>query len=154
MPVKGENQSGAFNLNVPGAGVLYLTSPTIHWENFAREIDKKYQPAKKCWVEFSETRRSHPGDIYVLHKFEDASAFQHVGVIYSAEGNEWVTADGGQGAGGGDPNQGWRSGFITRKFQSSGQIDGEFGHKAWLRGWVDLDNLRECLAEYFPKELA
>lgn len=67
-------------------------------------------------------------------------------MIISAEGSDWVTADGGQG-------NGWQSGFIPRKFYSTGQIDGEFGNKAWLKGWVDLDNLREVLAAYFPKDL-
>jgi len=72
--------------------------------------------------------------------------FQHVGMIISAEGSDWVTADGGQG-------NGWQSGFIPRKFYSTGQIDGEFGNKAWLKGWVDLDNLREVLSQYFPADL-
>jgi hypothetical protein len=146
MPVKGGGQPGAFSLQVTGSGLLYLTSPTTHWESFGKAIDAKYQPTKKCWVDFG-TKLPKTGDIYVLSKFENQGAFQHVGMIISSEGQDWITADGGQGNGG-------QSGFISRKFHSSGQIDGEFGAKAWLKGWVDLDNLRECLAEYFPKELA
>jgi len=154
MPVKGPGQTGAFCLDVPGAGKLYLTTPTTHWEEFAKAIDDKYKPVKKCWVDFAKSNRPQTGDIYLLAQYENKSQFQHVGLIISSEGSDWVTADGGQGEGDTDPNKGWRSGFIARKFYSTGQIDGEFGSKAWLKGWVDLDNLRECLADYFPKELA
>jgi hypothetical protein len=147
MPVKGAPARDAFYLDVPGAGVLDLTSPTTHWESFSREIDKKFNPVRKTWVEFTGSNRPKTGDIYLLSKFESKSAFQHVGMIISSEGTEWTTADGGQG-------NGWQSGFIKRKFLSTGQMDGEFGNKAWLKGWVDLDNLRETLAKYFPPELA
>jgi hypothetical protein len=144
IPVAG--QPNAFSIDVPGAGKLYLTSPTTHWEQLAQAIDQKYQPAKKTWVEFNGANRPKTGDIYLLSKFEDKSQFQHVGMIISAEGSEWLTADGGQG-------NGWQSGFITRKFYATGQIDGEFGNKAWLKGWVDLDNLREVLAKWFPADV-
>lgn len=146
IPVAGPPERGAFEIVVPKIGKLYLTSPTIFWEELAQAVDQKYQPAKKTWVPFTGANRPKTGDIYLLAKFENKSEFQHVGMIISAEGNEWVTADGGQG-------NGWQSGFITRKFYSSGQIDGEFGNKAWLKGWVDLDNLREALAKWFPADL-
>jgi hypothetical protein len=143
MPVLGPGQQGAFQLDVPGAGLLYLTSPTTHWEKFAQAIDRKYQPVRNTWVEFNGANRPRTGDIYVLSQFEKKSDFQHVGMIISADGNEWITADGGQG-------NGWQSGLITRKFYSTGQIDGERGNKAWLKGWVDLDNLRDVLRKWFP----
>jgi hypothetical protein len=146
MPVKGAGQFGAFEITVPGSGKLYLTSPTTHWEKLAKAIDEKYKPTKKLWVDWTGSSRPKTGDIYLLSKFENKGEFQHVGMIISSDGDKWVTADGGQG-------NGWQSGFIPRKFYSTGQIDGEFGNKAWLKGWVDLDNLRECLSEYFPKDL-
>jgi hypothetical protein len=144
-----------FSITVTGVGPLTLTSPTIEWERLAKAIDDKYQPAKKCWVEFTGSNRPQTGDIYLLAQWEKKSEFQHVGMIISSEGADWMTADGGQGskADYGDDG-GWKSGFIPRKFYPTGQIDGEYGSKAWLKGWVDLDNLRECLADYFPKELA
>jgi hypothetical protein len=146
MPVLGPGQHGAFEIEVRGAGKLSLTSPTIYWEDLAKAIDEKYTPVKKTWVAFNGSNRPKTGDIYVLAQFEKKSDFQHVGMIISAEGGEWVTADGGQG-------NGWQSGFITRKFYSTGQIDGEKGNKAWLKGWVDLDNLRDVLRQYFPSHL-
>lgn len=147
MPVASPPQRGAFEIMVSTAGKkLSLTSPTTHWESLAKAIDDKYKPARKTWVDFRESVRPSTGDIYVLNKFESPAEFQHVGMIIGAEGSEWLTADGGQG------NK-WQSGFIKRKFYPSGQIDGEFGSKARVRGWVDLDNLREVLKEYFPKDL-
>jgi hypothetical protein len=146
MPVAGPGQPNAFSLDVPGSGKLYLTSPTTHWEKFAKAIDQKFQPAKKTWVDFTGSNRPKKGDIYLLSNFGEKSKFQHVGMIISAEGSDWITADGGQG-------NGWQSGLIRRKFYPSGQIDGEFGNKAWLKGWVDLDNLREVLSQYFPADV-
>ena len=143
MPVLGPPSRDAFEIEVPGTGKLYLTSPTTHWDEMAQAIDQKYRPVRKTWVEFTGSNRPRTGDIYLLAQFEDKTKFQHVGMIISAEGDKWVTADGGQG-------NGWQSGFITRTFYSTGQIDGEFGNKAWLKGWVDLDNLREVLGKYFP----
>lgn len=90
--------------------------------------------------------RPLPGDIYVLGKYENPAAFQHVGIIVSAEGNDWMTADGGQG-------NGWQSGFVKRRFHSNGQIDGEFGNKAMLRGWVNLDALFAVAIAAFPANL-
>ncbi|WP_031497036.1 hypothetical protein [Bryobacter aggregatus] len=146
MPVLGPPQRGAFEIAVPGLGKLYLTSPMTQWEEFAKAVDQKYNPAKRIWVPFSGSNRPKTGDIYTLTNFENQAKFQHVGMIISAEGNSWVTADGGQG-------NGWQSGFVRRKFYATGQIDGEFGNKAWMKGWVDLDNLRETLAQWFPKGL-
>lgn len=141
LPPKG------FSLNVQGAGVLYLTSPTTHWENFAKAIDAKFNPAKKLWVDFTGSNRPKTGDIYLLAQWDKRSDFQHVGMIISCEGSDWVTADGGQG-------NGFQSGLIPRKFHgTSGQIDGEFGNKAYLKGWVDLDNLKECLSQEFPPDV-
>jgi hypothetical protein len=146
LPVAGPPQKGAFEIDVPGSGRLALTSPTTHWEKLAKAVDEKYKPVRKTWVDFTGGNRPKTGDIYLLSQYENNAKFQHVGMIISAEGNEWVTADGGQG-------NGWQSGFITRKFHTTGQIDGEFGNKAWLKGWVDLDNLRDALRQYFPPEL-
>jgi hypothetical protein len=145
MPVGGPEKAGSFSLDVPGSGRLYLTSPTTHWEKFAKAIDQKFQPVRKTWVDFNG-QRPRTGDIYLLSKFEAKGEFQHVGMIINSEGSEWITADGGQG-------NGWQSGLIRRKFYPSGQIDGEFGNKAWLKGWVDLDNLREVLSQYFPSDV-
>ena len=144
MPVLSPTRGG-FEIDVRGKK-LYLTSPTTWWEEMAQAIDQKYKPAKKTWVPFTGSNRPSTGDIYVLSQYENQGMFQHVGMIISAEGNEWVTADGGQG-------NGWQSGFITRKFYADGQIDGEKGNKAWLKGWVDLDNLREVLKQYFPADV-
>jgi hypothetical protein len=144
VPVIPPNQAGAFKVMVPGAGNCYLTTPMTAWEQFAQAVDKQHAPAR-TWVPFAGNRPL-PGDIYVLGKFENPAAFQHVGIIVNAEGNEWTTADGGQG-------NGWQSGFVKRQFHSRGQIDGEFGNKAKLRGWVNLDALFAVAVAAFPANL-
>jgi hypothetical protein len=60
--------------------------------------------------------------------------------------DEWTTADSGQG-------NGWQSGFVKQQFHPDGQIDGEFGNKARIKGWVDLDNLYAVAVLAFPKKL-
>ena len=144
VPVIPPNQSGAFKENVPGVGVVFLTSPTIAWEQFAQEVDRKH--GSRTWIPFSG-QRPLPGEIYVVGKFENKAAFQHVGIIVNASGTEWMTADAGQGNGG-------QSGFMKRTFNpATGQIDGEFGNQAFLRGWVDLDLLAAVAIAAFPKNL-
>ena len=144
VPVLAPYQSGAFKMTVPGAGLCYLTSPMTCWEQFAKAVDKTYSPAR-TWVPFAGNRPL-PGDIYVLGQFDNPNAFQHVGIIVDATGSDWMTADGGQG-------NGWQSGFVTRRFHPNGQIDGEFGNKAKLRGWVDLDALFAVAIAAFPQNL-
>jgi hypothetical protein len=40
-----------------------------------------------------------------------------------------------------------------RRFHADGQIDGEFGNKAVLRGWVNLDALYAVAIASFPRQL-
>lgn len=143
VPVIPPGQPGAFKIMVPGAGVCFLTSPITQWEQFAQAVDAKY--GSRTWVPFAGNRPL-PGDIYTLARFEKPSEFQHVGIIVNADGEEWTTADGGQG-------NGWQSGFVKRRFHASGQIDGEFGNKAWLKGWVNLDALFAVAIAAFPRNL-
>jgi len=144
VPVLAPYQKGAFKMAVPGTGICYLTTPMTGWEPFAKAVDQKYSPAR-TWVPFAGNRPL-PGDIYVLGQFDNPNAFQHVGIIVDATGSEWMTADGGQG-------NGWQSGFMKRHFHPSGQIDGEFGNKAKLRGWVDLDALAAVAVAALPANL-
>jgi peptidoglycan hydrolase-like protein with peptidoglycan-binding domain len=143
LPVIPPGQSGAFKVQVSGAGMMYLTSPTTWWEQLAQAVDREHNPAKKCWVPFSGGNRPLPGDIYLLSQYDKPEQFQHVGVILDASGTEWSTCDGGQG-------NGWQSGAVKRQFQSDGVITGEFGNKARLKGWVDLDNLYSVAQASFP----
>ncbi len=143
LPVILPGQPGAFKVQVQGAGTMYLTSPTTWWEQLAQAVDKQYTPAKKCWVPFVGGNRPLPGDIYLLSQYDKPGQFQHVGVIVDASGSEWTTGDGGQG-------NGWQSGLVKRQFQPDGVITGEFGNKARLKGWVDLDNLYAVARASFP----
>jgi peptidoglycan hydrolase-like protein with peptidoglycan-binding domain len=143
LPVIPPGQPGAFRVQVAGAGTLYLTTPTTWWEQLAQAVDKQYQPAKKCWVPFVGGNRPLPGDIYLLAQYDRPAEFQHVGVIHDSSGSEWTTFDGGQG-------NGWQSGKVKRQFQPDGVITGEFGNKARLKGWVDLDNLYAVAQASFP----
>ncbi len=144
VPVIPPGRPGAFKADVRGQGVCFLTTPMTIWEQFAKAVDEKH--GSRTWVPFAGNRPL-PGDIYILGKWENPAAFQHVGVIVTAQGNEWMTADGGQGG------EGWQSGFIKRQFHASGQIDGEFGNTAMLRGWVDLDALYAVAVASFPQNL-
>ncbi|HKU96606.1 MAG TPA: peptidoglycan-binding domain-containing protein [Vineibacter sp.] len=144
VPVLLPSQPGAFKMTVPKIGLCYLTSPMTQWKEFAETVDAKYAPVR-TWVPFAGNRPL-PGDIYVLGNYDKPTEFQHVGVIVNAQGNEWLTADGGQGNGG-------QSGFMKRQFQPSGQIEGEFGNKAVLWGWVNLDALYAVAIAAFPKNL-
>lgn len=143
LPVIPPGQPGAFKVQVSGAGTMYLTSPTTWWEQLAQSVDKQHQPARKCWVPFVGGNRPLPGDIYLLSQYDKPEMFQHVGVVLDASGGEWTTCDGGQG-------NGWQSGAVKRQFQSDGVITGEFGNKARLKGWVDLDNLYAVAQASFP----
>lgn len=143
LPVIPPGQPGAFKVHVQGAGNLYLTTPTTWWEQLAQSVDKQYAPAKKCWVPFAGGNRPLPGDVYLLSQYDKPGQFQHVGVILDASGSEWSTCDGGQG-------NGWQSGMVKRQFQPDGVITGEFGNKARLKGWVDLDNLYAVAQASFP----
>jgi peptidoglycan hydrolase-like protein with peptidoglycan-binding domain len=142
VPVIPPGQPGAFKVRL-GAQNCFLTTPMTAWEQFAKAVDQQY--AARTWVTFGGNR-PRPGDIYILSQYENTAMFQHVGVIVSADGNEWMTADGGQG-------NGWQSGFVKRQFQADGRIDGEFGSKARLRGWVDLDALFAVAVSAFPANL-
>lgn len=143
LPVIPPGQPGAFKVHVSGAGTLYLTTPTTWWEQLAQSVDKQYSPARKCWVPFTGANRPLPGDIYLLSQYEKPGEFQHVGVIIDASGSTWTTCDGGQGGG-------WQSGLVKRTFEPDGVITGEFGNKARLKGWVDLDNLYAVAQGSFP----
>ncbi|MDP3196341.1 peptidoglycan-binding protein [Tabrizicola sp.] len=143
LPVIPPGQPGAFKVQVAGAGTLYLTSPTTWWEQLAQSVDTQYGPVKKCWGPFAGGNRPLPGDIYLLAQYDKPGQFQHVGVILDATGSEWTTGDGGQG-------NGWQSGMVRRQFQEDGVITGEFGNKARLKGWVDLDNLYAVAQASFP----
>ena len=140
------NKPGAFKVQVKGAGPLYLTSPTTWWEQLAQEVDAQHAPQRKCWVPFAGANRPLPGDIYILSQHARPAEFQHVGVIVDATGVVWTTGDGGQGNGG-------QFGFAKRTFQPNGEIQGEFGNKARLKGWVDLDNLYAVAASAFPADM-
>lgn len=145
IPVIPPDKRGAFRLSTGQC----LTSPMTMWDDFAQLVDKEKRPAKNTWVPF-DGNRPQPGDIYILKKF-DKPDFQHVGIIVSAEGSEWTTCDGGQS----HPGQpdGFLGGFVKRNFLSSGEITGEMGSKARLKGWVNLDNLFDVARSAFPKDL-
>jgi hypothetical protein len=144
VPVIPPNQPGAFKINLPGAGIVFLTTPMTQWEGFAQGVDRQH--GARTWIQLGG-QKPLPGDIYVLGKFENKAAFQHVGIILDSSGTDWMTADAGQGNGG-------QSGFMKRTFNpATGQIDGEFGNQAFLRGWADFDLLTAVAISAFPKNL-
>jgi hypothetical protein len=139
VPVIPPTKRGAFHVKD-----MYLTTPMTMWDIFAQTVDKEKHPPKNTWIPFNGNR-PQPGDIYILKNIA-TEQFQHVGIIVNPDGNEWITADGGQG-------DGYQGGFVKRTFSPSGEMTGEFGNKARLKGWVDLDNLYAVAKESFPKDL-
>lgn len=96
-----------------------------------------------AWVEADGERRPLPGDIYVLlsQGVTDRAKgnIAHVGFIVDASGDEWKTADAGQG-------DGWAAGYVNRHYDAdAGTLSGENLHSAGARpprllaGWLDLD---------------
>lgn len=144
MPVKPQSDPGAFKVKPNGGPTLFLTSPTTWWEQMAQKIDETH--GTKCWVPFNGGNRPLPGDIFLLSKVDSSTTFQHVGIIVDPTGDNWTTADGGQG-------NGWQSGFVKRQFFADGKIKGEFGNWARLKGWVDLDALYAVAKHVFPANL-
>lgn len=130
---------------------IQLTSAILAWEDLAREIDRKFNPAKKTWIPYQANLLPKPGDVYALAIAADRLEVRHVGVVFKPGATEWITADGGQG-------NGWQSGYVRRAYRKSdGWIDGEAGEAAYLSGWLDVDNLLAALRPHypdlFPKEL-
>jgi peptidoglycan hydrolase-like protein with peptidoglycan-binding domain len=144
VPVIPQGKPGAFKVTPKGGPTLFLTSPTTWWEQMAQTIDEKH--GTKTWVPFNGGNRPLPGDIFLLAKVDDINTFQHVGIIVDPTGDQWTTADGGQG-------NGWQSGFVKRQFFADGRIKGEFGNWARLKGWVDLDALYAVAISAFPANL-
>jgi hypothetical protein len=144
VPVKPQSDPGAFKVKPNGGPTLYLTSPTTWWEQMAQKIDETH--GTKTWIPFNGGNRPLPGDIFLLCKVESSSTFQHVGIIVDPTGDNWTTADGGQG-------NGWQSGYVKRQFFADGRIKGEFGNWARLKGWVDLDALYAVARHVFPANL-
>jgi hypothetical protein len=98
-------------------------------------------PSTRGWVDADGSARPQPGDIYVLCKGETQDeSLSHVGVIVSADGDTWRTADWGQG-------NGWSGDFVTRTYDEAagtltGEVDASKGNTRpprALKGWVDLD---------------
>jgi hypothetical protein len=100
-------------------------------------IDTAYPPAR-TWVPFKR-QRPRPGEISILQQL-DKDELQHIGMI--------VNADGGQG-------NGHQSGVMRRQFKANGEITGESGKTARLKGWADLDALWAVVVAQSPiKDLA
>ncbi len=91
----------------------------------------------KCWVVATGENRPMPGDIYMLLDSQERGA-AHVGVIQSAKGCEWVTADMGQGGGGWDGKKNTKRGFNPATIRLSGEALQGGGYRR-LAGWLDVD---------------
>ncbi|MHB8770673.1 MAG: hemopexin repeat-containing protein [Syntrophales bacterium] len=98
---------------------------------------------KGAWVVADGTNRPLPGDIYALLNKNETDVMNggiaHVGVIVDASGDEWTTADAGQG-------DGWAADYVTRKYDpQANTLTGEIVKSGGARpprvlaGWIDLD---------------
>ncbi len=112
---------------------IYLTGPTFGYRDIVRHVEKSR--AQPIYVDYKagSSRRPRPGDVYLI-RMADGS-IRHVGVLYAISGNQWRTADGGQG------QSGYGVGFMDRVFDPRrGTISGgkEVGY---IDGWIDLESL-------------
>lgn len=89
----------------------------------ARTNGRKYE----AWREPGWFSRPKPGDIYGLEK---DGIIVHVGVIVDASGDEWQTADAGQG-----PRDAQEAKYVMRAWDPR---QGTLGGRK-LAGWIDLD---------------
>lgn len=98
---------------------------------------------KNAWVVADGVKRPLPGDLYaLLNKGETDvinGGISHVGVILDASGDQWKTADAGQG-------DGWAADYVTRHYDAqAGTLSGEILQAAGARpprvlaGWIDID---------------
>lgn len=98
---------------------------------------------KNAWVVADGVKRPRPGDLYaLLNKGENDKmngGIAHVGVIIDAAGDQWKTADAGQG-------DGWAADYVTRQYdEATGMLSGEILNAGGARpprvlaGWIDLD---------------
>ncbi|HSK72853.1 MAG TPA: hypothetical protein VK892_14220 [Pyrinomonadaceae bacterium] len=119
------------------ASLDILKRITLNGTNNVRTKGMKYG----AWFEANLTDRPKPGDVYALLDYNKTNkkddVIGHVGVIQSSSGDEWTTADLGQG----DGYSGKRD--IKRPYKSvTGELYGESnqgGGYRILAGWVDLD---------------
>lgn len=90
--------------------------------------------AHGAWVEPGGARRPRPGDLYATQ--DDQGVIVHVGVIVSANGTHWQTADAGQGARG----TGQRADYVPRTYDPQAMtLTGPQGQTRRLAGWYDVD---------------
>jgi hypothetical protein len=90
---------------------------------------------RNAWITADRVKRPRPGDVYGLLYWDKTDLdgdFSHVGVIESAEGTEWRTADFGQGSGW----DGVRD-YARTYDPAAGTLTGN-GNRV-LGGWVDID---------------
>jgi len=90
-----------------------------------------------AWVEPGQGRRPRAGDLYAVST-DKGGIITHVGVIVSADGDTWQTADAGQGT---RINQ--AVAFVNRAYDDDrgtlGPPDGMTAPPRYLTGWLDID---------------
>lgn len=119
------------------ADIKTLTRITLNGTNNVRIKGKKFG----VWVEANLIDRPKPGDVYALLDYNKTNknddVIGHVGVIQTSSGENWTTADLGQG----DGYSGKRD--MKRPYKpATGELYGESnqgGGYRILAGWVDLD---------------
>jgi hypothetical protein len=116
---------------------LKVTDFMTGWKEYALELEKKGGlPKGTYWTSFKDdtSKNPKPGDILIAK--DEKGYFAHVCVVYEVNGDNWRTADGGQG-------EGYAIGMFDKVVdRSSHAIKGQY--KNLIRrvdGWVDLESL-------------
>ena len=133
-------------------GTYSLTAPMTGWEQWAKKVEAKRGPAAKgtIWVPYKPGMSAvpQPGDIYVLHGWTKTEpkkyGFAHVGIVFEITGDQWTTADAGQGDGfGGCYNKRAVTGgkSFTASYGDPAKDKRPDSGSRDLRGWVDVGNL-------------
>lgn len=118
--------------SLPGRMGVELGDPTgiTRWGVEGARIEGE---KKGAWVKANGHNRPAPGDIVGLSKVS-GGGLVHVGVFIGAQGNDWTTADAGQGT-----HDQQRAEYVTRIYDpASITLTRPGGEPRYLAGWINL----------------
>jgi hypothetical protein len=116
---------------------LKVTDFMTGWKEYALALEKKPGVAKGTyWTSFKEdtSKSPKPGDFLVTH--DEKGYFAHICAVYEVNGDNWRTADGGQG-------EGFAIGMFDKTVERGTRIiKGQYKNLIrYVDGWVDIESL-------------
>jgi len=116
---------------------LRVTDYMTGWKEYTLALEKKPGVAKGTyWTSFKDdtSKNPKPGDFVVTN--DEKGYFAHICAVYEVNGDNWRTADGGQG-------EGFAIGMFDKTVdRSSRVIKGQYKNMIrYVDGWVDIESL-------------